>query len=428
MQLPLRQSAEAGGLRRRLAVWGSEVVHLRRLLIGCVSLTLAAGSMVLLSSPGQASGASSNAPINVGFVCQCTGAEASSLSVAPPAYEAWADYVNASGGINGHKVHVIVKDDAGNPSTSLTDVEQLIGQDHVVALADNTNLDFTWSTYAEQHKVPVIGVFTNSTTFYMNSDFFAEGQTQSAVNTSMILAAKKMSGHKLAYLYCAEAAVCAEGVKYLVTAGSSLGVPVIYKTAVSASAPSYVAPCLAAKESGADVLWVAQVVTATQNAISDCATQGYTPIELATSSGVAPDFATAKGMDNHLITTQPDIPFSVKNTPGTKTMYSALKKYAPSILTSPNFNEEAVMGWVSGLLLEAAVKAGPPGAVTGSEVLSGLYKLKDDTLGGMAPPLTFKQGQLHQINCWFYMAAQDGKWVALDGAKPVCHQPVKGSF
>ena len=41
--------------------------------------------------------------------------------------------MNASGGINGHKVEVLVKDDAGNPATSTAIAHTFISTDHVVA-------------------------------------------------------------------------------------------------------------------------------------------------------------------------------------------------------------------------------------------------------------------------------------------------------
>jgi len=37
----------------------------------------------------------------------------------PAAYKAWVASVNASGGINGHKIELFTKDDASNPTTSV---------------------------------------------------------------------------------------------------------------------------------------------------------------------------------------------------------------------------------------------------------------------------------------------------------------------
>ena len=194
--------------------------------------------------------------------------------------------MNSIGGIDGQQVEIIVRDDSDNPITSVNDAEELISQDHVKVLVDNTNVDTGWGKYAQQHKVPVVGVITSSSEMYTNPDFFPEGQTQESVNTAEAYAAKKVGGTKLALMYCAEAAVCAEGVAPLKVAAQSLGIPLVYDTSITYDAPNYTAPCLAAKQAGADVLWIAQAVAATLSAGNSCAQQGYTPLELDDDGGI----------------------------------------------------------------------------------------------------------------------------------------------
>ena len=63
------------------------------------------------------------------------------LAVGAKVYQAWANTVNAAGGINGHPVKTILVDDQSNPGNSLTDVEKLVNEDHVVALVDESDLD-----------------------------------------------------------------------------------------------------------------------------------------------------------------------------------------------------------------------------------------------------------------------------------------------
>ncbi len=93
----------------------------------------------------------------MGFICSCTGPLASSIAIGPDAYKAWASSVNAVGGINGHKVNVIVKDDAFNSGTSLSQAETLVAQDHAIAIVDGSDVDASWSDYVKQQNVPVIG-------------------------------------------------------------------------------------------------------------------------------------------------------------------------------------------------------------------------------------------------------------------------------
>ena len=109
-------------------------------------------------------------------------------------------------------------------------------------------------------------------------------------------------------------------------------------------------------------------------------------------------------------------------------MNAAFKKYANAqTLKNPNYNEQAVQNWVSGLILAEAVKkanAGKSGAITSADVYKGLYAMHNDTLGGMAPPLTFKKGQPNPVHCWFWIRIQNHKFTTPYGTAPVCKAPV----
>ena len=120
-------------------------------LLGAVTI-----SASLLTIGQSAGAAAKKAPIVIGDVCSCTGPEASSVAQTSPSLEAWAKYVTAHGGIQGHPVQLIVKDDGYNPTTSLADVQTLVTADHVVALFDNSDVDSSWTSYVAAHDVPVI--------------------------------------------------------------------------------------------------------------------------------------------------------------------------------------------------------------------------------------------------------------------------------
>src|SRR3954470_24307397 len=100
------------------------------------------------SDSGSASGSSSSAggsstssapaptgsPIKIGMIATLTGAQASSTAQAGTVAPAWADWVNANGGINGHPVQVIVGDDGGDPAKAQATEKKLVDQDQVAAI------------------------------------------------------------------------------------------------------------------------------------------------------------------------------------------------------------------------------------------------------------------------------------------------------
>jgi branched-chain amino acid transport system substrate-binding protein len=112
---------------------------------------------VTVASAGSAGGATASAPIKIGLVCSCTGPLSGSVVDVPPAYKAWVASVNASGGINGHKIELFTKDDASKPTTSVAIVHHFVSADHVVAIVDATTNDAAWATYAQQQKVAGCG-------------------------------------------------------------------------------------------------------------------------------------------------------------------------------------------------------------------------------------------------------------------------------
>ena len=235
-------------------------------------------------------------PIKVGLICSCSGPLSSSGAQAPEVYRAWANTVNGSGGINGHPVQVILKDDASNPANSLQDVQALVQSDHVIALVDLTNLDETWATFVKSANIPVIGAGTSTTPMYTNSDFYPEGQTEDALFPSIIEAAKTGGATSLGLLYCAEAVQCQEGISPLKQTGQQLGLPVAYAGEIAASAPNYTAQCVAAQQGHITGLFVADIPLVINKVATNCSQQGYHPLYVIDGESLQLGIVTTPGI------------------------------------------------------------------------------------------------------------------------------------
>jgi branched-chain amino acid transport system substrate-binding protein len=221
--------------------------------------------------------------------------------------------------------------------------------------------------------------------------------------------------------YCAESPACAESVPIFKQFGQGLGIPVVYSAKISSSAPDYAAQCLAAKSAGADTLIVGAATNTVTKAASDCARQRYTPRELGTDGSVTLNWLTAPGMNGAVIS-QPDIPFFEKSSSALAPMYSALQQFNPSALTAAQgFGENAVYAWTSGELFKAAaLKANMGDHPTASALTSGLRSLSNETLGGLAPPLTFTGSGAAKVNCFYLMGISSGNWSTPFGTAPSC--------
>ena len=144
------------------------------------------------------------------------------------------------------------------------------------------------------------------------------------------------------------------------------------------------------------MLEVGDASVVAEKAATECAAQGWSPIEIA--AAVSSDMATNPQFQG-MLASQQDIPYFVHDA-ATKTFWSALDTYAPTLHTSPNFGEQAIIGWAEGALLQDAIKSAAPSsgtAVTPAVVKKGLYNLPSgDNLGGSAPGDPLHQGRILQ--------------------------------
>ena len=105
----------------------------------------------------------------LGVIGSFTGAQAASIGLAGNGAQVWEDDVNASGGINGHPVKVIIKDDGLNPAQGIQDAKELVQSDHVMAIiGDNSLVDAAWAPYVTSQGVPVIGGNPTESVFFTN--------------------------------------------------------------------------------------------------------------------------------------------------------------------------------------------------------------------------------------------------------------------
>jgi branched-chain amino acid transport system substrate-binding protein len=103
--------------------------------------------------------------------------------------------------------------------------------------------------------------------------------------------------------------------------------------------------------------------------------------------------------------------------PAMQDFQTAMKTYDPGA----QLNSASISAWASGKLFEAAYAAtGSPNGVTSSQLMNGLYALHNETLGGLAPPLTFQKGHAVVSNCGFIVGIKAGAFTEPQGAKLTC--------
>jgi branched-chain amino acid transport system substrate-binding protein len=360
-------------------------------------------------------------PIVVGTICGCTGPQAASLSLVRDAADAWAQSVNNSGGINGHPVKMIVKDSASNPATALQAAKELVEQDKVIAIVGEVDLvDDSWAEYVESKGVPVVGGLSVDAAMSTNPDFFASGAAIATLQFGMINEAMKAGNKHAGVLYCAEAPVCAqiEGLTTLVASVAG-DIDMAAATKIAATSPTFTSQCLAMKSADVDAVNIVTNAEVVLRVAQACAKLGYEPQLIAQANTISTTWLKDPAMDGTIIVGA-NANYLDDSIPAVKEFLDAMDTYYPEDRDKAEFGYSLINAWVGGKLFEAAAKAANIGPdSTPEDVKKGLYALKDETLGGLVPPLNFVKDKPAPPTCYFVMKIEDSKFKSV-GTDPVC--------
>jgi branched-chain amino acid transport system substrate-binding protein len=385
---------------------------------GHTTQTTAAAAGSGATTAANAKGGSTIALGNVGTYSGVIGAV---FSGAQQTIGIWQAYVNSHGGLNGHPVHVYIEDDGADPSTSVTDVEQEVSQDHVIAFVGNLMpLTASASTsYLQQQNIPVIGGDASSNVWWQSPMLFPQGSSDVGENQAdfTIRAAAARGYTKMAVLYCVEDPTCSNGIQGLIKpgGGSQDGVTTVYSSSISITQPDFTAQCLDAKNAGATFIYFAGDGDSLIRLSNNCAAQNYNPLYVGDSIAVNQADASDPHL-NGMIAGQTNFPWMDSFTPAQALYQQAVKTYDASLQGSATTAAE----WAAGMLAVAAsqnLTATP----TSAQFLQGLWSIKNNNLGGLAPPLTFNtNAPATPINCFFLMEAQNGQFVDLQNGGTAC--------
>ena len=332
----------------------------------------ATGSEILLGSFGAASGV-------LGVVS----------GPAPPAIRAWSAAVNAAGGVNGHPVRVILADDNADPARSLSIVRRLVEQDKVIAFLNDYS--FTLPAvlpYLEQHQIPIIGSIGGDASGDHSPMMFNPmlgpdvGQAWGFILNALTQAPGKK---KVGILYCREASICAiikDGFKKLLPYD---GLEVVYEAFVSLAQPDYTGEMLQAKQAGAEIILPLVDTASVHRLVSSARRQNYAPAYVGTYNlNQDAVYAFPDTLEGVFLTSRAG---AWDTSPLLGFYREAMDRYQPK---APRGDLGAGVFVVGKLFAE---KIGPfiSEPPSTAQILEGLYSLKNETLGGLLPGISFSR-------------------------------------
>jgi branched-chain amino acid transport system substrate-binding protein len=380
------------------------------------------GLTVFSASASEASAAP--APIKVGVVCSCTGAAGAAFVLVTDGYLAWAKATNAKGGIAGHHIDVIDVNDQSTPGTSITEAHQLVS-DGVVAVMVSSLVQQAILPVFAAAGIPVVGEAYGVAGLPQNTDVFGTTDTIAPASLSAtedVDLAKAAHVKKMAYLYETTAASTGLTTAVLQAAAAKAGIKIVYSVATSLTQTNYEAECIAAQQAGATgLIDGAGAPINVENVATSCSLENYDPVYFVSAqnwNGISAPLAKDSYMSS---ATAPPFDTAI---PAIKLWRATVNKYFPGDLSNSNLDPEVqISTYEGGLLLHDALIAAhltSSQKVTSKLIVKGLYALKGDSLGGLAPPITYEHGTTHVLDCWFESAQVNGKVSILNGGKGVC--------
>jgi branched-chain amino acid transport system substrate-binding protein len=326
--------------------------------------------------------------------------------------------VNARGGIGGRAVRVIFGDDGGDPGRALAIARRMVEEDKVKALFGTFGATTVQAVtpYLDQRQVPLIGSeggnpIEDQSPMVFNPQVSADLGVTRALVTTLVA---QSTARKVALLYCREAATCQNGANRIKEYAPSQGVTVVFEQAISLAQPDYTAEMLSAQRAGAEAALVYIDVASMVRLERSAHRQGWHPVFVGGVAIYEDAFPQAGDEVEGTLASSATTPYVTS--PTLADYREAVARYVPG----GRLGGTGASAWVQGRLFER-VASRITGDVTPATLLQALYTIKDETLGGTVPPITFRPGPHGGVNlCTVPVKATGGKWTAPLGDKFVC--------
>ncbi len=367
--------------------------HLRKAATSFVACLMVTGTVIsTLAQPASPAGAStSKAPIVIGMILDETGGGASSYINVQDGAQARIDAQNAMGGIDGHKLQLVVEDDESTPGGNLAAAQTLIEDKDAFGII-NQGAAYGADHYLTNLGIPVTGAGVEgpewgekpfSNMFPVSGSLITPYNGKSYGYNETEAALKALGVTKLAQV-AANVPAAVSAAKGIIAAAKPLGISDCLDDVVPLGATNFTTFALEMKTKGCngiEVLSILSTCIGVQDAVSQAGLK-------------AADFCST-GYDENLLT-QPSALAAMQGTyttaavnvlgndipPPAKLYLSRLKKYTswPGGIPSSelDYAYEA-----ADLIIQGMKDAGPN--PTRKAVISDLRKVSSYTAGGLIP-------------------------------------------
>ncbi len=370
-------------------------------------IMVAAALAALISGPALAEDA-----YVVGITAALTGPPASTYAPAVEALRIYIDRVNTAGGVNGKKINLVIEDDSAQPSKAAANAKKLLTEDNPVLLL-NASLSSTYApVIAEAKNAGVPLMFASSVCpkdvyppasegEFCTTAFAATYDSRAAL--SFVKEAAKQPV-KIGFAAMAIPLSRAE-IDFAESQAPALGMTAVDKEIIPPPAADYTPFATKIREAGANWVfswapWVTEVRTFEALRRLDWSGDYIAWAHLEAEDELKrikdPKFYVlgANALFEDALPIQKEIVDTVKQAGG---------KYPPDEMTE---------GWISGMVIEAALKGAGP-AATPAKVQASMQNLKVDLKGLRGGPIEWTKDNHFRTRQYYRVYRWDGSKIAL---------------
>jgi branched-chain amino acid transport system substrate-binding protein len=364
------------------------------------------------------------APLVIGSVGTWSGIVGQNVVGGLNAVRAWVASVNAAGGVGGHQIRLEVADDGTDPARHRALVQEFVERRGVVAFVYNAAVFSGQASveYLNARKVPVVGGSGTEPWYTTSPMFFTQiiaGETAiEATTASYARSAKAANLTKMGLVTCSDGVqVCEDTARSVPRYAAKYGVQLAYQGKASLAAPDFTANCLAARNAGVQILYLALDANSYQRFGRSCTSVDYHP-----KYGIAqPVMLTELAKDPNL-QGSPGVsytmPFFFAPNPAIAEFHKAMAQYA----AGAPLTGSASLGWSAAKLLQASA-AHLSATPTSADILEGVWALGGDDLGGLTAPLRFRRdGPTVPPVCYWQVVVADNDYRSPDNGQRHCEQ------
>jgi branched-chain amino acid transport system substrate-binding protein len=411
--------------RRLRAVIGGVVVA----ATATIGLATVGGAAVPAADPGVTA-----KEIKLGYISPETGVASSISKNGIKGFEARIKAQNAAGGCNGRKISYVTKDD-GSGAGNLTSAKDLVENEDVFAVVNQSPFAFLTYRYLLESGVPMIGAGSDGT-YYMqkgnenilssggNGILFGDVIYDTAAKMMKQAGAKKVAA--LAYGAASSSVASAKAFMNYAVPGVGLD-PAYTNTALDFGSPDVSPAVLGIKNAGADAVYLPMAAATNIAVVQGLQQNGVDMKASLLATGYGQDFLDSPAAQNFPSSAyflDGYKPVELKNDPAVKKFQADLKKYA-GFTGVPDFG--VYNGYIlADLFIKGCENAGKN--LTRQGLVDGVHKIgKYDQAGlGCQPVDVSLEGRGHasKTSCGWFLQVKDGKFVPF----PKSGKPISGTL